>query len=444
MRKIKVGVVSLGCNKNQVDSEVMLGLLRDGGFTITANAQEAEILVINTCGFITAAKEESINTILETARLKEDGNLRTLVVAGCLAQKYKDELLSEIPEIDAVVGTGDFPAIVEVINQSLSGTRVDRVGAARYLYDHEAPRILTTSGLTAYIKIAEGCTNCCSYCVIPELRGPYRSRREESILQEAATLAAGGAQELILIAQDTTRYGLDLYGEFRLAGLLRKLVRIEGLQWIRLLYCYPAYFTPELITTVAEEPKICKYFDIPLQHANDRILKAMNRQGNQAEVVRLLEQIRAAIPNVTLRTTFIVGFPGETDSEFATLLDFIRQQSFDRVGAFVYSQEEGTLAADMPGQIPEQVKQDRYDQLMQVQLEISRAKNEMLINHEISVLLEGKTSEDPELYVGRSERDAPEIDGVVYVQCRREPQQSLVQVRITGAGDYDLMGEMRP
>jgi len=436
----KVGLVSLGCPKNLVDSETMLGLLSAEGFSITGREEEADVLIVNTCSFINDAKEESIKTILELARLKASGRLKTLLVAGCLAQRYPDELVREMPEIDGLIGTGDVGEIVRAVRRALSGERVSPCGAPGTLSGAAAPRLLSTPSYTAYLKIAEGCDNRCAYCVIPEIRGPYRSRPLEDVLQEAASLAAMGVHELILIAQDTTRYGLDLYGRPALAGLLGKLSRLEGIAWLRVMYAYPALVNDELLEVMAAEPKICRYLDIPLQHVSDAILTRMNRRGKRKDITTLVRQMRTAVPGITLRTSFIVGFPGETEEDFRELLDFMKTVRFDRVGVFTYSPEEGTPAAGMSGQVPEEVKAARKESAMLLQRKISLERNRAKVGRELTVLVEGRTGGKGVFY-GRSEGDAPEIDGKVFVRAGRDLSAGeLVRVRVTGAREYDLEG----
>lgn len=439
---MKLAVVSLGCAKNLVDTEVMMGLLAAGGYELTGREEEAEVLVINTCGFIEAAKEESIDTILELAEYKITGRCRALVVTGCLAQKYKDELLREIPEIDGIMGTGDINRITDVVGAALAGEAPKPITRPAFLYDHILPRVQSTPFYTAFIKIAEGCDNRCSYCVIPELRGGYRSRPVDSIVEEVKNLARQGVKEFNLIAQDTTRYGEDLYGSFKLAELLKKLVGITGVEWLRVLYAYPTHFTDELIEVMATEPKICRYLDIPLQHAEDRILRRMHRQGMQKDIVSLINKLRSRIPGLAVRTSFIVGFPGETEEEFLALLRFIQKTEFDRVGVFTYSQEEDTPAGIMPDQVPEEIKKERRHRLMTVQQEISLKKNQEKIGQILSVIVEGKSTENPELNVGRTEFDAPDIDGNIFFTGSQPVSGEIVRVRVTGAQEYDLIGEV--
>ena len=438
---LKVGLVSLGCPKNLVDSEIMLGLIKESGFVITSKEQDADILVINTCSFIDEAKEESINTILELARHKAEGKCSAVLVAGCLAQRYPQELLLEIPEIDGLVGTGFVTEIAGAIRRTLNGERVLLVGKPGCLHQADSPRILATPSHTAYLQIAEGCDNRCSYCVIPEIRGPYRSREIEDILTEAAGLAFRGVKELVLTAQDTTRYGLDLYARLALDELLTRLAGIEGLVWIRILYAYPTFITDQLIATLAADKKICRYLDIPLQHASDNVLKRMNRSGSRKEYVSLIEKLRQSIPGITLRSTFIVGFPGETEEDFQDLLDFMAQVKLDRVGIFVYSREEGTSAAKMAGQVPEDIKTERRDRAMEIQQKISLEINQRKIGDTVTVLVEGSSSEDAGLYKGRSEGDAPDIDGRVLIKSNKNLEPGdFVRVLIESASWYDLYG----
>ncbi|HMM21636.1 MAG TPA: 30S ribosomal protein S12 methylthiotransferase RimO [Selenomonadales bacterium] len=440
---LKAGFISLGCAKNLVDTEVMLGMLAEGGVAITGNPAEADILIVNTCSFIETAKEESIATILQSAEYKTGGKCRGLVVAGCLGQRYQQELLDELPEVDAVIGTGAWHRINEAIQSILAGQRVLLIGDTDTIYDETMPRILTTPPFSSYVKVAEGCSNCCSYCVIPQVRGKFRSRPIESVVAEVETLIARGAREINLIAQDTTSYGQDLYGQPRLTHLLRELVKLDGDIWIRLLYCYPGQFSDELIELMAREPKICKYVDLPLQHAHDDILKAMNRRDSQQDVARLLAKIRAAIPGVAIRTTFIVGFPGETAEHFAALEAFVAEQKFDHVGVFTYSREEDTVAASLADQIPEEVKQERYHNLMALQAKISEERNISLEGQSLEVLVEGLGENDQgELAIGRSYREAPDVDGRVYIEnpAGVEPGD-IVAVRILQGFAYDLLAE---
>ena len=438
--------ISLGCDKNLVDSEKMLGLLSESGYTIVEDEAEADAIVINTCCFIHDAKEESIETILEMASWKEKGRLRALVITGCLAQRYKDEIAAELPEVDAVIGTSGYTEIVPVLDKLLkvSGTEEAQTdGECPLVYcpsiDLLPPslpdkRMVTTGAYTAYLKIAEGCNKRCTYCVIPYIRGRYRSFPVEDLLKEAERLVAGGARELILIAQETTVYGVDLYGRKMLPELLRKLCRLEGLDWIRILYCYPE--------VMKEEKKVCHYLDIPIQHSEDAILKRMGRRTNRAELTALIEKLRKEIPDIILRTTLITGFPGETEEDFAQMAAFVEEMQFDRLGVFTYSPEEGTKAAVMEDQIDEEVKEARRDHIMELQQDISAAAASAMVGREMSVLIEGYLYEE-DIYVGRTYMDAPKVDGNVFVRSEEEMiSGDIVPVRITGASEYDLMGDV--
>lgn len=436
---MKVGVISLGCAKNLVDTEVMLGLLRQAGYEIVNDQHVAEIMVINTCGFIESAKQESINTIIETGQLKDTANLRLLLVAGCLSQRYREQLLSELPEIDAIIGTGDVLSIVPIIERALHGERVVQVGQPEFLYDESHPRVQSTPQATAYVKIADGCDNCCSYCIIPHLRGHYRSRTLESIVTEVERLAGEGVREFCLIAQDTTRYGLDLYGDYRLSELLRRLAKIEGVKWLRLLYCYPTHFDDEIIATMADEEKVCKYIDLPLQHSEDRILSEMNRRGDQRSIRALLTKLRQAMPELVLRTSLIVGFPGETQGDVDALADFIRTVEFDHLGVFTYSQEEGTVAGARADQVDESAKEQRRDQIMRVQAEVARRRHQRWVGQVVEVLVESINESGHR--IGRFEGQAPGVDGVVVVRKSEASVGQHCRAKITGALQYDLVGE---
>ena len=439
-----VAFVSLGCPKNLVDSEVMLGLLKNANFDIICNEAKAEVCIVNTCGFIESAKEESIRQILQLAQNKSTGRCRALIVAGCLSQRYSKELFEEMPEIDALVGPGRIEEIVPIVNEVLAGKkRSCHINDPLYLYDENSPRLLSTPAYTAYVKIAEGCDNRCAYCAIPDIRGHFRSRSLESIEAEVIRLVREGAKEIILIAQDTTRYGQDLYGEYSLHRLLKRLAPISDLRWIRLLYCYPNRFTEELIETLAKQKNLCKYIDLPLQHANDTILRAMGRPVTQQQARELISQLRNKIPGLVLRTSFIVGFPGETEEQFQELLDFMQEIKFDRAGVFTYSQEEGTPAAGMPGQIPEEVKQDRYHRAMALQQEIALRQNQQRIGQILEILVEEIIDAGKNIYAGRSSLDAPEIDGTVeFVSPRPLKPGDMVMVKMNRAMEYDLMGEL--
>ncbi len=437
---MKVGFVSLGCAKNLVDTEVMLGLLREHGLELTANPADADILIVNTCAFILSAKEESITTILNLAEYKS-GHCRALIVAGCLGQLYGQELLDEMPEVDAVIGTGAWGRILEAIEEALSGRRVALIGKRRVIYNAKTPRLRTTPNYTAYVKIAEGCNNRCSFCSIPLIRGRQISRPIEDIAAEAELLAAEGVKEINLIAQDTTAYGVDIYGKPKLVELLRELVKVN-VPWIRILYAYPRRFTDELIDLIAAEPKICKYVDLPLQHASNKILKLMNRPDTRESIEELLGKVRERIPGVTIRSTFITGFPGETEEEFLELKAFLQTQRLDKVGIFTYSREENTAAYDLPDQITEEVMQERYHELMSIQSLISQEINESLEGRELDVLIENRDEEVPEVVAGRSYRDAPEVDGLVYIENDgRSKAGDIVRVKVLAGFVYDLAAE---
>ncbi len=439
---MKAGFVSLGCSKNLVDTEMMLGILREHGIELTPEPAEADILIVNTCAFIESAKEESITTILNMAEYKESGRCRSLIVAGCLGQRYGQELLDDMPEADAIIGTGAWNRIMEAVEESLKGHRVVIAGEDKLLYDEHTPRSTTTPAYTAYVKIAEGCNNRCAFCAIPYIRGAYRSRPIEDIRDEVANLAARGVKEIILIAQDTTEYGRDLYGEPQLAKLLRTLCTVEGVHWIRTLYSYPTYFSDELIETIASEPKLVKYVDLPMQHAHDEVLRRMHRPDTQASMRALIEKLRTRIPGVTIRSTFIVGFPGETDAQYQTLRNFLEEMRLDKVGVFTYSREEGTPAYDMPNQVPEDVMQERYHDLMSLQCKISEELNHELEGKELEVLVEGRDEEQANIAVGRSYREAPDVDGQVYIEGDTDSQiGDLVRVRVLQGFTYDVVGE---
>ncbi|MBQ6759683.1 MAG: 30S ribosomal protein S12 methylthiotransferase RimO [Selenomonadaceae bacterium] len=437
---MKAGFVSLGCAKNLVDTEVMLGIMQERGIELTANPADADILIVNTCAFILSAKEESITTILHLADFKK-GRCRALIVAGCLGQLYKRELLDEMPEVDAVIGTGAWNRIMEAIAETLSGRRVILLGEREIIYDAKTPRLRTTPPYTAYVKIAEGCNNRCSFCSIPLIRGRQISRPIEDIKLEVERLASQGVKEINLIAQDTTAYGTDLYGKPQLVELLRELVKVD-VPWIRILYAYPRRFTDELIDLIAAEPKICNYVDLPLQHASNKILKLMNRPDTRESIEALLKKIRAKIPGVVIRSTFIVGFPGETDDDFQELKNFLQEQRLDKVGIFTYSREEGTAAYDFPEQISEEVMQERYHDLMSMQSLISQELNEALEGQELEVLIEGRDEEVNQVVAGRSYRDAPEVDGLVYIENDgRSKEGDLVRVKVLAGFVYDIAAE---
>ena len=437
---MKVGFVSLGCAKNLVDTEVMLGIMQSRGIELTTNPAEADILIVNTCAFILSAKEESITTILNLAEYKS-GRCRSLIVAGCLGQLYKRELLDEMPEVNAIIGTGAWNRIMEAIAETLSGRRVILIGEREIIYDSKTPRILTTPNYTAYVKIAEGCNNRCSFCSIPLIRGRQISRPIEDIKSEVERLASQGVKEINLIAQDTTAYGTDLYGKPKLVELLRELVKVD-VHWLRILYSYPRRFSDELIDLIAAEPKICNYVDLPLQHASNKILKRMNRPDTRESIEVLLKKIRAKIPGVVIRSTFIVGFPGETDEDFLELKNFLQEQRLDKVGIFTYSREENTAAYDFPDQISEEVMQERYHDLMSMQSLISQELNEALEGQELEVLIEGRDEEVQQVVAGRSYRDAPEVDGLIYIENDGHSKAGdLVRVKVLAGFVYDIAAE---
>ncbi|MDY4696430.1 30S ribosomal protein S12 methylthiotransferase RimO [Selenomonas sp. WCA-380-WT-3B 3/] len=439
---MKAGFISLGCSKNLVDTEVMLGELRAHGIELTTDPAQADILIVNTCAFIQSAKEESITTVLNMADYKESGRCRSLIVAGCLGQRYKQELLDELPEADAILGTGAWGRIMEAVEETLKGHRVVIAGDDDTLYDEKTPRIRTTPGYTAYVKIAEGCDNRCAFCAIPQIRGRFRSRRIEDICGEVRQLTEQGVREVVLIAQDSTLYGKDIYGKPSLARLLRELVKVPQLKWVRTMYCYPKFFTDELIDVYASEPKVCKYVDLPLQHADDAVLRSMNRPDTREQIEALLKKLRERIPGVTIRSTFIVGFPGETEEQFQNLKQFLKEQRLDKVGVFTYSREEDTAAYDMPDQVPEEIMQERYHDLMSMQSKISEEVNQGLEGKELEVLVEGRDEEQPSICVGRSYREAPDVDGQVYVENDKDSQPGdMIRIRVLQGFTYDIVGE---
>ena len=442
---MKVGFVSLGCPKNQLDTEVMLHEVATAGYEITPEETEADVVIINTCGFIESAKQESIDNILDIAWLKKNHSLKAMIVTGCLAERYRESILEEMPEVDAVLGVGSIHRIVEAIE---AVTVKKKKGSKRKYTSFEdketvrlgGDRILTTPEYTAYLKIAEGCDNRCAYCAIPDIRGKFRSRPMEDLVEEAKQLEALGVRELNIVAQDTTRYGLDLYGDYKLAELLRRLTEATDIPWIRLLYCYPDKITDELVAEIRDNPRVLKYIDLPMQHISDRMLRAMNRHGDGAMIRGVVEKLRREIPDMVIRTTFIVGFPGESEEDFQELCDFVHENRFEHVGVFPYSREEGTVAYDLPDQIDEQLKLDRMDMVMRDQLEINDEKNRKMIGKTVTVLCEDF---DPvsEVHFGRGAADAPEIDGKIYFRSEvRIAPGSFVRVKIREAVDYDLMG----
>ena len=434
--------ISLGCDKNLVDSEVMLGLLDSRGYQIVDDETIADVIVVNTCCFIHDAKEESIQTILEMAEYKKTGRLKALVVTGCLAQRYQQEIIDEIPEVDAVLGTASYDKIAEAIDEALDGHTEMYLEDIDRLPQVSSKRLVTTGGHYAYLKIAEGCDKHCTYCIIPKVRGNYRSVPMEQLLKEAKELAEGGVKELILVAQETTVYGQDIYGEKSLHRLLRELCKIDGIQWIRLLYCYPEEIDANLIRVMKEEPKICHYLDLPIQHASDAILKKMGRRTSKAQLVDTIRTLREEIPDIALRTTLITGFPGETEEQHQELVEFVDEMEFDRLGVFTYSPEENTPAAEMPDQIPEEVKEDRQAELMELQQEIAFDLAEDMIDREVLVMIEGKVA-DENAYVGRTYRDAPNVDGLIFINTDEELMSGdFAKVKVTGAMEYDLIGEL--
>ncbi len=437
----KIGMVSLGCPKNQVDAERMLADLKAANFEITNEEEKAEVIIVNTCGFIESAKTEAIENIIEVAAYKESGALKALIVTGCLAERYKGQILSEIPEVDAVVTIGANKNIVDIVNETLNGKK-ELYPADKLCLPLTGERVLTTPFYTAYLKVAEGCNNRCSYCAIPDIRGNFRSLPIEDCVNEAKKLAEGGVKELIVVAQDTTNYGVDIYGKPALTELLKELVKIEGLHWIRTLYTYPDKITDELLELIASEPKLVPYLDIPIQHASDKILKRMNRRGTSAEIEALINKIREKIPQITLRTSLITGFPGESVEDFTLLAEFVNRVRFDRLGCFAYSAEEDTPAAEFPDQVDPQLRQDRSENIMNDQMLIAEEKNQQKIGSRVEVLVEGYDSYIKCFY-GRSAADAPDIDGKVFFMSDRSLEVgSFVKVLINDVIEYDLLGEL--
>lgn len=436
----KIGMVSLGCPKNTVDSEIVLGSLTDKGYSVTSDEGDADVIIVNTCGFIDSAKEESIDAILEMAEYKRKGNCQKLVVMGCLSQRYKDELLKEIPEIDYLVGAGDFKGVAEMI-ESKNGIKKSKVREPVFDFNENTHRVLTTPRYTAYVKIAEGCSNRCSFCIIPKIRGPFKSRNVDSIVREAEILSDKGVKELNLISQDTTMFGADTGLKNGLSELLKRLIKIDGVRWIRLLYCYPTFLNDDIIEIMKNEEKICKYLDLPLQHSHDDILKAMMRQEREGEIRDLIYKIRDAIPDIAIRTAFIVGFPGETDRHFEHLSSFVKEMKFEHLGVFTYSPEEGTKAAEIPNHVLEDVKNKRKDAIMEIQKRVSLEKNKKFIGTTQDVIVEETTGSDEFLISGRMQTQAPEIDGVVYIEKSEVRAGDILPVKITKAMEYDLIGE---
>ncbi|VYT30006.1 Ribosomal protein S12 methylthiotransferase RimO [uncultured Blautia sp.] len=437
---MKLLFVSLGCDKNLVDSEDMLGVLTRAGHEIVDDENEAEAIIINTCCFIHDAKEESVETILEMAEYKKAGTCKVLIVTGCMAQRYKQEIIEEIPEVDAVLGTTSYGEILKAVEEAVAGRHYQEYRDIDYLVPDQGKRVLTTGGHFAYLKIAEGCDKHCTYCIIPKLRGKFRSVPMERLVRQAEDLAAQGVKELILVAQETTLYGKDLYGEKSLHRLLKELCKIKGIRWIRILYCYPEEIYDELIQTMKEEPKICHYLDLPIQHASDAVLKRMGRRTTRKELTEKVQKLRKEIPDIVLRTTLITGFPGETEEDHETLMEFVDEMEFDRLGVFTYSAEEDTPAASMEGQIQEEVKEERRDALMELQQEVSYDKGTERIGQELLVMIEGKVSGES-AYIARTYGDAPKVDGYIFVQTGELlVTGDFAKVRVTGAMEYDLIG----
>lgn len=442
MKNKKILFISLGCDKNLVDSEVMLGILADRGFEMTDTEDDADIIIINTCCFINDAKEESINTILEMAEYKKTGPCKALIVTGCLAQRYKQEIVDEIPEVDAVIGTSKYDEIFDAVDQALKGSHFLDVDDLDRLPSVPGKRILTTGGHYAHLKIAEGCDKHCTYCIIPKIRGNYRSVPMEQLLAEAASLAEQGVKELILVAQETTLYGMDLYGKKSLHILLQELAKIKGIRWIRILYCYPEEIYPELIETIKNEKKVCHYLDMPIQHASDAILKRMGRRTTKAQLKETVSLLRKEIPDIVLRTTLIAGFPGETQEQHEELMEFVDEMEFERLGVFAYSPEENTPAASMPDQIPEEVKEERRDAILELQQEIAFDKAADMVGRTLYAMIEGKVADEP-AYVARTYADSPDIDGYVFVNTGEMLMSGdFVKVKITDSAEYDLIGEL--
>ena len=439
---MKILFISLGCDKNLADSEEMLGLLTAGGHEITDDETQADAIVINTCCFIKDAKEESVETILEMAEYKKTGSCHALIVTGCMAQRYQKEIIEEVPEVDAVLGTTSYGDIVKALEEAVAGNHFEEFRDIDYLPDTGSKRVLTTGGHFGYLKIAEGCDKHCTYCIIPKLRGKFRSVPMERLIAQAEDMAEQGVKELILVAQETTVYGKDLYGKKSLHILLKKLCEIRGIRWIRILYCYPEEIYDELIETIRDEKKICHYLDIPIQHASDRILKRMGRRTSKQELIDIVGKLRKEIPDIVLRTTLITGFPGETEEDHEELKEFVDEMEFDRLGVFTYSPEENTPAAEMADQVPEEVKEERRDELMELQQEISYDRGQDRIGQELLVMIEGKVA-DENAYVGRTYRDAPNVDGLIFVNTDEELMTGdFAKVKVTGAAEYDLIGEL--
>ncbi len=441
---VKVFVMSLGCDKNLADTEHMMGIMAADGYSFTQDEEEADVIIINTCCFINDAKEESVNALLELAEYKKSGKCSALIVTGCLAQRYKNEIMEEIPEVDVVLGTSSYDDIERAVESALAGKKVEDYKPLDYLPEDKKGRIITTGGHFAYLKIAEGCDKHCTYCIIPKLRGNYRSVPIERLLEEAETMAAQGVKELILVAQEVTLYGKDLYGKKSLPDLLSKLQKIEGLRWIRLMYCYPEEIDDALIDAILANDKVCHYIDMPIQHANDSILRRMGRRTDKAALVSIIERLRERIPDIALRTTLITGFPGEREEDHEELMQFVNDMEFDRLGVFKYSEEEDTPAFSFPDKVSDEVKEEHFEALMELQQEIVFDVNEDLLGREMEVLIEGRmTDEEEGVYVGRTYRDAPDIDGLIFVKYEGQLMSGdMVKVRVTAADGYDLIGEI--
>ncbi|MCI9077510.1 MAG: 30S ribosomal protein S12 methylthiotransferase RimO [Lachnospiraceae bacterium] len=440
--------VSLGCDKNLVDSEMMVTSLRQPGYNIVYNADEADVIIVNTCCFIGDAKEESINTLLEMAAYKEEGKCKLLVAAGCLAQRYHEEIKKELPEVDIIIGTTAYEELAETINSALNRAAseeeipIEKLKSIDYLPEPYTNREAMNGGGYAYLKIAEGCNKHCTYCVIPQVRGSYRSIPAENLVKQAESLVANGIKEIILVAQETTLYGEDIYGKKSLPELLRKLSGVEGLKWIRILYCYPEEITDEIIKAIKELPKVCHYLDIPVQHGSDSVLKRMGRHTNSAQLAEIIEKLRSSIPDIILRTTIITGFPGETEKEFNELKEFVRRMKFDRLGVFTYSQEEDTPAAEMQGQVPEEIKEARRNEIMEIQQQLAFEKNRPLTGREMDVIVDGYLPEDG-VYICRTYMDAPDVDGYVFVKTGWQLMSGdFIKAKITGSDGYDLVGDV--
>lgn len=436
----QIGLISLGCAKNQVDTEIMIGILKNAGFKITSHIDRANIIIINTCGFIEAAREEAINTIIRTGQMKETGQLQYLIAAGCLAQRYGRELLDEMPELDGIVGISSFMLIDQVILSVIQGERICRVESPPRIFIEKGPRVITTPPGSAYLKITEGCNNRCAYCAIPLIRGSLRSRSQEELLQEAGDLVKRGSRELVLIGQDTALYAQDLSNGDSLSSLIEKMSRIEGLEWIRLMYLHPAHIDRQLIEAIVQAPRVLPYLDIPIQHAADPVLRAMNRKHSHADLARLISRLKEMIPGLVLRTTVMLGFPGETEEDFSKLYNFVAETEFDWLGAFAFNSEEGTLAYNLPDQIPEEVKQERLDAIMKLQKGITRKKNKQRLKQTYDVLISSQLSKN--LYMGRAYFQAPQVDGVTLVRSEhRLDKGEFAKVNLKAIRDYDLIGE---